>query len=165
MDSGIMVSDSAQASGFRTSMIVKSSPDSLSNGVPLPQTYLPMAVGRHRISVQAYDSQGAFKSTIYMNVNKIYQGCTPPTVLPDMVVCCLTDGQTVNGIIDAKTTAAASTGILRFVEILDGVQVLNTNHTWLDNGLSVAPGPHTLILKATTNSGAHLQKTFNVISQ
>jgi len=29
MDSGIVVSDSAQASGFRTSMIVKSSPDSI----------------------------------------------------------------------------------------------------------------------------------------
>lgn len=140
-------------------------PPALSNGFPLPQTYLPMAVGRHRISIQAYDSQGAFKSTIYMKVNKIYQGCAPPTVLPDMVVCSLTDGQTVNGVITVKAAAAASTGIMRFVEILDGVQVLNTNHAWLDNGLTVAPGPHTLVLQATTNSGVHLQKTFNVISQ
>jgi len=140
-------------------------PPGLSNGFPLPATSLPMAIGRHRISIQAYDSQGAFKSTIYMNVNKIYQGCAPPTVLPDMVVCSLTDGQTVNGVITVKAAAAASTGILRFVEILDGVQVLNTSHAWLDNGLSVAPGPHTLTLKATTNSGAHLQKTFNVTSQ
>jgi Big-like domain-containing protein len=141
-------------------------PPALSNGYPLLQTYLPMAVGRHRISVQAYDSQGAFKSTIYMNVNRIYQGCAPPTVLPAMVVCSgLTNGQTVNGIITVKAAAAASTGILRFVEILDGVQVLNTNHAWLDNGLSVAPGPHTVVLKATTNSGVHLQQTFNVTSQ
>lgn len=140
-------------------------PPALSNGFPLPATALPLAVGRHRISIQAYDSQGAFKSTIYMNVNKIYQGCTPPTVLPDMVVCSLSNGQTVNGVITVKAAAAASTGILRFVEILDGVQVLNTAHAWLDNGLSVAPGPHTLVLKATTNSGVHLQKTFNVTSQ
>jgi len=140
-------------------------PPALSNGFPLPATGLPLAVGRHRVSIQAYDSQGAFKSTIYMNVNKIYQGCAPPAVLPAMVVCSLTNGQTVTGVIPVKAAAAASTGILRFVEILDGVQVLNTAHAWLDNGLSVAPGPHTLVLKATTNSGVHLQKTFNVTSQ
>ncbi|HET8823633.1 MAG TPA: Ig-like domain-containing protein [Terriglobales bacterium] len=140
-------------------------PPALSNGFPLPATALPMAIGRHRISIQAYDSQGAFKSTLYMKVDRIYQGCAPPAVLPDMVVCSLTDGQTVNGVITVKAAAAAATGILRFVEILDGVQVLNTSHAWLDNGLSVAPGPHTLILKATTNSGAHIQKTFNVTSQ
>jgi hypothetical protein len=140
-------------------------PPALSNGFPLPQTYLPMAVGRHRISVQAYDSQGAFKSTIYMKVNRIYQGCPPPTVLPGLVVCSLTDGQTVNGVIPVKAAAGASTGIKRFVEILDGTQVLNTNHAWLDNGLSVSAGPHTLVLDATTNSGVHLQKTFNITSQ
>lgn len=140
-------------------------PPALSNGFPLPATALPMAIGRHRISIQAYDSQGAFKSTLYMKVDRIYQGCAPPAVLADMVVCSLTDGQTVNGVITVKAAAAAATGILRFVEILDGVQVLNTSHAWLDNGLSVAPGPHTLILKATTNSGAHIQKTFNVTSQ
>ena len=140
-------------------------PPALSNGYPLPQTYLPMAMGRHRISIQAYDSQGAFKSTIYMNVNRIYQGCPPPTVLPDMVVCSLTDGQTVNGVITVKAAAGASTGIKKFVEILDGAQVLSTNHAWLDNGLSVSTGPHTLVLQATTNSGGQLQKTFNVTSQ
>lgn len=140
-------------------------PPALSNGFPLPQTYLPMAVGRHRLSIQAYDSQGAFKSTIYMNVNRIYQGCAPPTVLPGMVVCTLSNGQTVNGVITVKATAAASTGILRFVEILDGAQVLNTAHSWLDNSLSLTPGPHTLVLRATTNSGVHLQQTFNVTSQ
>jgi hypothetical protein len=140
-------------------------PPALSNGFPLPQTYQPMAVGRHRISIQAYDSQGAFKSTIYMNVNRIYQGCAPPAVLPDLVVCSLTDGQTVNGVITVKATAGAATGIKKFVEILDGTQVLNTNHAWLDNGLSVSPGPHTLVLQATTNSGARLQKTFNITSQ
>lgn len=140
-------------------------PPALSNGFPLPATYLPMSVGRHRISVQAYDSQGAFKSTIYINVNRIYQGCAPPALLPGMVVCSLTDGQTVNGVITVKATAGASTGILQFTEVLDGAQVLKTNHAWLDNGLSVSPGPHTLLLTAVTNSGAHLQQTFNVTSQ
>jgi len=140
-------------------------PPALSNGFPLPQTYLPMAIGRHRLSVQAYDSQGAFKSTIYMKVDRIYQGCAPPAILPAMVVCSLTNGQTVNGVITVKASAGASTGIKKFVEILDGTQVLNTNHAWLDNGLSVSTGPHTLVLQATTNSGAQLQQTFNITSQ
>jgi len=140
-------------------------PPALSFGYPLSQTYLPMSVGRHRISIQGYDSQGAFKSTIYMKVNKIYQGCPPPATLPDINVCSLTDGQTVNGIILVKAAAAASTGIKRFSEVLDGNQVLSTNHAWLDNGISVTPGPHTLVINAVTNSGAHLQKTLNLTSQ
>ena len=141
-------------------------PPALSNGFPLPATALPMSIGRHRVSVQSYDSQGAFKSTIYISINKIYQGCPPPTVLPDINVCSLTDGQTVNGVITVKAAAAASTGILHLSEILDGNQVFAIgNHAILDNGISVTPGPHTLVIKATTNSGQHLQKTFNITSQ
>jgi hypothetical protein len=141
-------------------------PPALSNGFPLPVTALPMSVGRHRISIQSYDSQGAFKSTIYMTVNKIYQGCAPPIVLPDINVCSLVDGQTVNGIISVRAAAGASTGIQHLAEILDGNQVFAIgNHAILDNGISVSPGPHTLVITATTNSGQHLQKTFNIISQ
>ena len=141
-------------------------PPALSNGFPLPATGLPMSVGRHRISIQSYDSQGAFKSTIYMNVNKIYQGCAPPAVLPDINVCSLTDGQTVNGVILVKAAAGASTGIRHLAEILDGTQVFAIgNHAILDNGISVSSGKHTLVITATTNSGQRLQKTFNITSQ
>jgi hypothetical protein len=133
-------------------------PPALSNGFPLSQIYLPMSVARHRISIQGYDSQGSFKSTIYMKVNTIHLGCPPPTVLPDINVCSLTDGQNVSGIILVQAAAAASTGIKRFAEILDGTQVFSiSNHAWLDNGISVSSGPHTLVIQATTNSGVHLQ--------
>jgi hypothetical protein len=72
----------------------------------------------------------------------------------------------VNGVIPVKAAAAASTGIKRFAEILDGTQVFAIgNHAWLDNGLSVSPGPHTLVIQATTNSGVHMEKTFNLTSQ
>lgn len=141
-------------------------PPALSGGFPMSQIYLPMSVARHRISIQGYDSQGSFKSTIYMKVNKIYLGCAPPTVLPDINVCSVSDGQNVNGVIDVQAAAAASTGIKHFAEILDGNQVFAiSNHAWLDNGLSVNPGPHTLVIQATTNSGVHMQKTFNLTSQ
>ena len=141
-------------------------PPALSDGFTLSQVYLPMSIARHRISIQGYDSQGSFKSTIYMKVNKIHLGCAPPTVLPDINVCSLIDGQAVNGVIPVQAAAAASTGIKHFAEILDGNQVFSiSNHAWLDNGLSVNSGPHTLIIQATTNSGVHLQKTFNLNSQ
>lgn len=141
-------------------------PPALSNGFALSQIYLPMSVARHRISIQGYDSQGSFKSTIYMKVNKIHLGCPPPTVLPDINVCSLTEGQNVNGIILVQAAAAATTGIKRFAEILDGTQVFSIgNHAWLDNAISVSSGPHTLVIQATTNSGVHLQKTFDLTSQ
>ncbi len=141
-------------------------PSALSGGFPLPQISLPMSVARHRISIQGYDSQGSFKSTIYMKVNKIHLGCAPPTILPGINVCSLSDGQSVNGVIVVQAAAAASTGIKRFAEILDGNQVFAIgNHAWLDNAISVSSGPHTLIIQATTNSGVHMQKTFNLTSQ
>ena len=141
-------------------------PPGSSGGFPVSQVYLPMSVARHRISIQGYDSQGSFKSTVYMKVNKIHLGCPPPTVMPDINVCSLKDGQNVNGVIPVQAAAAASTGIKHFAEILDGTQVFAiSNHAWLDNGLSVSPGPHRLIIQATTNSGVHMQKTFNVTSQ
>jgi hypothetical protein len=141
-------------------------PPALSGGFPMSQIYLPMSVARHRISIQGYDSQGSFKSTIYMKVNKIHLGCAPPTVVPDINVCSLSDGQNVNGVINVQASAAASTGIKRFAEILDGNQVFAiSNHAWLDNVLSVNPGSHTLVIQATTNSGMHLQKSFNLTSQ
>jgi len=141
-------------------------PPALLNGFSLSQIHLPMSIARHRISIQGYDSQGSFKSTIYMKVNKIHLGCPPPTVFPDINVCSLTDGQNVNGVILVQAAAAASTGIKRFAEILDGTQVFSIgNHAWLDNALSVSSGPHTLVIQATTNSGVHLQKTFNLTSK
>jgi hypothetical protein len=141
-------------------------PPALSGGFTMSQVYLPMSIARHRISVQGYDSEGAFKSTIYMNVNKIHLGCAPPTVLPDINVCSLSDGQNVSGAILVQAAAAASTGIKRFAEILDGTQVFAIgNHAWLNNAISVSPGAHTLVIQATTNSGVHMQKTFRLTSQ
>src|SRR5947208_3290636 len=42
-------------------------PPAMRGGFALNQTDLPLSVGRHRITVQAYDSAGAYKSTIYMH--------------------------------------------------------------------------------------------------
>lgn len=60
-------------------------PPALSNGFSLSQIYLPMSVARHRISIQGYDSQGSFKSTIYLRVNKIHLGCAHPPFFPTLM--------------------------------------------------------------------------------
>jgi hypothetical protein len=134
-------------------------------GFQLLQTYLPMSLGRHRISIQGYDSTGAFKSTIYINVPKIYQGCAPPSVMPAVNICSLVDGQTVTGIINLQATAAASSGIKQMKLYLDNNLQLTTPHAWMDNGITAAPGPHIITVKAVSNSGAHFQRTVAVTLQ
>jgi hypothetical protein len=129
------------------------------------QTYLPMALGRHRISIQGYDSTGAFKSTIYINVPKIYQGCAPPPAMPAVNICSLVDGQTVTGIINLQASAAAPSGIKQMKVYVDGNLQLTTTHAWMNNGISAAPGPHTITVQATSNSGTHFARTVAVTLQ
>jgi hypothetical protein len=129
------------------------------------QTYLPMSLGRHRISIQGYDSTGAFKSTIFINVPKIYQGCAPPSVMPAVNICSLVDGQTVTGVIDLQASAAAPSGIKQMKLYLDNNLQLSTTHAWMDNGITAAPGPHTITVKAVSNSGTHFQRTVAVMLQ
>jgi len=105
-------------------------PPAIRDGFALNQVDLPLSVGRHRITVQAYDSAGAYKSTIYMNVSKIYQGCAPPSVLPAIELCNPTDGATVSGIIHFQASAAASTGIKEMQEFVDNNLVLTSFHAW-----------------------------------
>jgi hypothetical protein len=129
------------------------------------QTYLPMALGRHRISIQGYDSTGAFKSTIYITVPKIYQGCAPPSAMPAVNICSLVDGQSVTGIINLQASAAASSGIKQMKLYLDNNLQLTTPHAWMDNGITAAPGPHTITVKAVSNSGTHFERSVAVTLQ
>jgi hypothetical protein len=147
---------------FVDGVSVFKTPPALRDGFALNQTDLPLSVGRHRITVQAYDSAGAYKSTIYMHVSKIYQGCEPPSVLPAVELCNPTDGATVSGIIHFQASAAASTGIKEMQEFVDNNLVLTSFHAWVDNGVNASPGQHTVTVKATDYSGNTFQRSATV---
>jgi hypothetical protein len=137
-------------------------PPATRDGFAFNQTDLPLSVGRHRITVQAYDSAGAYKSTIYMHVSKIYQGCEPPSVLPAVELCNPTDGENVSGIIHFQASAAAGTGIKEMQEFVDNNLVLTSFHAWVDNAVNASPGQHTVTVKATDYSGNTFQRSGTV---
>ncbi len=137
-------------------------PPATRNGFPLNITDLPLSLGRHRITVQAYDPSGSYKSTIYMHVFKISQGCEPPSVLPAVELCSPVDGGTVSGIILFQASAAAGTGIKQMQEFVDGNLVLTSSHAWVQNAVNASPGQHTVTVKATDYQGNTFQRSATV---
>ena len=129
------------------------------NGSPYNSlTDMPFSVGRHRITVQSYDSTGTFNKTIYMNVNKIQIGCAPPTTLPDVNFC----GNTLSGVVYVKVSAASSWGILQMKAFIDGAQVAATNHPYFDQVVNQPAGPHELRIDVVDNGGNHFSRSQTV---
>jgi hypothetical protein len=58
-----------------------------------------------------------------------------------------------------KPVLAASSGIKQMKLYLDNNLQLTTPHAWIDSGITAAPGPHTITVKAVSNSGARFQRT------
>jgi hypothetical protein len=85
--------------------------------------------------------------------------------MPAVNIGSLVDGQTVTGIINVQASAAASSGIKQMKLYLDNNLQLTTPHAWMDSGITAAPGPHTIIVKAVSNSGARFQRTVAVTLQ
>jgi len=121
-------------------------------------TDVPMSVGRHRITIQSYDSTGTFNKTIFMNVNKIYIGCAPPTTLPDVNFC----GNTLSGVVYVKVSAASSWGIMQMKAFIDGAQVAATNHPYFDQVVNQPAGSHELRIDVVDNGGNHFSRSQTV---
>lgn len=142
-----------------------STPPALRNGFPLPDVDLPLAVGQHRITVKGYDGTTPFADSHIMKVSKIYQGCAPPTTLPGIVLCSLTDGQTVNGPVTIKASAATSYGIEQIQTWVDGARQNTTFHAWADFGMTLASGPHTIEVLAIDYAKNQYSVTVNITAQ
>jgi hypothetical protein len=140
-------------------------PPATRGGYSLPEVDLPMSLGRHRITVQAYDGTTPYKSTIYITVPKVYVGCAPPATLPGVNLCSLTDGQTVTDTALIKASAAANVGIEQMQIWVDGVRQYTSFHAWLDQGLTLPSGPHTIEIRAIDYLKNTLSKTVNITVQ
>src|SRR5581483_317891 len=124
-------------------------------------TYLPLAVGNHLLTVQGWDSAGrTFKQNVPLSE-------TPPCALnptaPSVVIC--TPGNSaalslpihlVAGINDAKPVT--SIRVLR-----DGTQIYSTTTGKLDVYITnITTGSHTLTVTAQDNSGASFSKSVSI---
>ncbi len=142
-----------------------STPPFKRNGFAVPATDLPMSIGRHRITIQAYDGTTPYKSTIYMHVSKIAVGCAPPAILPDINLCSLTDGEVVSSPVLIRAASAANAGIDHMQIWVDGTLLTTYYHPWLDQGIDLAAGVHTIEIRAIEANGSVLSKTVHVTVQ
>lgn len=142
-----------------------STPPFKRNGSAVPAVDLPMSIGRHRITIQAYDGTAPYKSTIYMNVSKIAVGCAPPATLPGINPCSLTDGEVVNGPVLIEAASAANDGIDHMQVWVDGTLQTTYYHPWLDQGMDLASGMHTIEIRAIEANSNVLSKTVHVTVQ
>ena len=144
-------------------------PPALRQGYPIPEVDLPLSVGRHHITVQAYDNTNTatspLKASANINVNRIYVGCPLLSSTYGLNVCSLTDGQTVSGPVVIKASAAAVTGIQDMQIWVDGAQQYISYHAWLDQAISLASGSHTIEVRSIDYQNNTLSKTFNITVQ
>jgi hypothetical protein len=125
-------------------------------------TLLPMALGRHRVTVQAYDDQGPFQNTIHIRVNEILRGCEPAPAQPSVSICSPTDGGTAQSPVTVKAAATAATGIQLMQIYLDRVKVYQVERAFIDTALEMSPGEHRLTVQARDNKGNWFNQTIMV---
>jgi hypothetical protein len=124
-------------------------------------TSLSLSTGTHRITVQAYDSAGAFKSTVYATVGSTSGGSTGGTGsgggtggsgggTPAVTITSPASGATVASPVHVTATASDSKSVSYMQIYLDGVKVYQVSGTsQLDTSLAMSSGSHRLTVQAS----------------
>jgi hypothetical protein len=142
------------------------------NGDNILNTDIAMANGAHRVTVQAVDASGAFKSTVNMNVGPTTEACSTSGVARTVTICQPINGSTVSSPVHVSAAAhpgSTTTTVLQLY--VDGVKKQEANagglgHT--DSGdivwqtdQAMAVGTHRVTVQAIDSSGAY-KATVNI---
>ncbi len=126
-------------------------------------TSLSMSAGTHRITVQAKDSAGTFKSTVYVTVSSSSSGggTCGGTTNRTVTICTPTNGSTVGSPVQITAAATDSSTVTALQVYLDYTKVYEvTNTKTLSTSLSMSAGTHRLTVQAKDASG-YFKSTIN----
>jgi hypothetical protein len=118
---------------------------------------LPVAPGTaHRLTVQAYDAAGTFKTTEYIDV------CGLSATSPSVTICTPVDAATVASPVRvlAGTTSARPVTLVQIY--LDGAKTYEVHADRLDHLQPMASGTHRLTVQAYDDLGNIFKTTVNV---
>ncbi|HLJ86218.1 MAG TPA: Ig-like domain-containing protein [Candidatus Angelobacter sp.] len=118
-------------------------------------TLVPMALGAHNVTVQAWDSTGAvFKSSETVTV----KGATTGSV----TVSSPANGSTVSSPIPVIASANAPHAIKTMQVFLDNKSVFTVNAASLNTSIAASTGAHTLMVQAADSTGATYRQSLVV---
>jgi Big-like domain-containing protein len=116
-------------------------------------TSVPMAVGRHNVVVQAWDSKNAvFKSLITITVGSAPPP-PPPTGTSGVVISSPANGATVSSPVHVVATASSANPITTMRIYVDNVSVFVVSSNKIDTLVNMAAGNHTVVVQAWDSKG------------
>lgn len=119
--------------------------------------------GAHRITIQSFDVNGAFKKTVNVTVRSGGgTGCTISTVNPSITICSPTAGSTISSPAHIVAQATSSSAVQYMQIYVDGIKRYSLNASRLDTFLDLTPGSHRLTVQAKNLAGQIFKSTLNV---
>jgi hypothetical protein len=118
-------------------------------------TLVPMAVGKHNVVVQAWDSKNAvFKSLITITVGSVPPPPPPPPPgTSGVVITSPANGTTVASPVHVVATASSANPITTMRIYVDNVSVLVVSSNKIDTLVQMAAGNHTVVVQAWDSKG------------
>lgn len=110
----------------------------------------------HRLTVQAYDAAGTFKTTELIDV------CALSATSPSVTICAPADASTVASPVRVLAGTTSSRPVTLIQIYLDGAKVYEENNSRLDHLQAMASGTHRLTVQAYDDLGNIFKTTVNI---
>jgi len=133
--------------------------------IPNPTTAFaaqPLPLGVHRLTFQAIDSEGAFKSSIWVRVTRVERGCSLPAAQPAVEICELADGATVSSPVRIRAAGNAKKGVALMQIYVDRARVFEDGKAYIDRPVEMTPGTHRVTVQALSGDGQWFNQTVNI---
>jgi hypothetical protein len=120
-------------------------------------TFVTMTSGSHRVTVQAVDAAGAFKSSVTITVSSASACTAPNNGQLNLVVCKPQDNAVVASPVEVEASASSPSGIKLMrvkVDGINGVTKFETTANHFDTFIAMDPGTRNVWVEAFDNSGS-----------
>ncbi len=122
-------------------------------------TYLTIAAGTHRLTVQSSDKAGRYvNQTEYFTVGTS-TSCTLKSTDPSVTICAPAANSTVNSPVHVVAGTTNSAGVTNMKIYVDGVSKYSVASNKIDTTLAIASGTHRLTVQSYDKAGRYVNQT------
>jgi hypothetical protein len=116
------------------------------------ETDVPMASGSRRVTVQAADSAGTFKSTVFITVSGSGGPCPAPSENRTVNICEPAHAATVSSPVRIRATAHSTAGVKFSQVYVDGNRVHHVDSAFVDTSVAMSAGARRITVQSKDNS-------------
>lgn len=125
-------------------------------------TSLAVSSGAHRLTVQAIDASGAFKSTVNITVSGSGSGCTASSTSPSVTICSPANNSTVSSPVSVVAVTTDSNAISYMQIFVDGTAVYTVKASSINTNVSMSSGAHRVTVQAKDSAGVFFKSTVSI---